>query len=143
MHLLPVSIFSATSSARVSSIVSPVRFLRACSHTQALVYKSTHELAVANVVVNLASGVVAGSAATAITQPFDLMKTRMQLDPSTYRNTWHTARHIFAEAGWRGFFDGLSLRLARKPLSSAISWAIYEEFVRFATRQPLTGSQGI
>ncbi|ORY94687.1 solute carrier family 25 member 38 [Syncephalastrum racemosum] len=106
-------------------------------------YKSTHELAVANVVVNLTSGVVAGTAATAVTQPFDLMKTRMQIDPNTYRNTWHTARHIFGEAGWRGFFDGLSLRLARKPLSSAISWAIYEEFVRFATRQPLTGSQSL
>ena len=39
------------------------------------------------------------------------------------------------ENGLRGFFDGISLRLARKPLSSAISWAVYEEIVRFFPRR--------
>lgn len=34
-----------------------------------------------------------------------------------------------------GFFDGISVRLIRKPLNSAISWAIYEEVVRWYNRK--------
>ena len=89
--------------------------------------------------MNLGSGVVAGTMATCITQPFDMMKTRMQLDPHIYPNLLSTARRVLMEDGIVGFFDGLSLRLARKPLSSAISWAIYEEVVRFfATRESIS-----
>lgn len=34
-----------------------------------------------------------------------------------------------------GFFDGISVRLIRKPLNSAIAWTIYEEILRWYTRQ--------
>lgn len=45
--------------------------------------------------VNLGAGVVAGTAATCITQPFDMIKTRMQLDRKLYRTTWSTAKRVF------------------------------------------------
>ncbi|KAI9321264.1 mitochondrial carrier domain-containing protein, partial [Dichotomocladium elegans] len=92
-------------------------------------WKADHDVAVANMAINLGAGITAGTAATCITQPFDMIKTRMQLDRKLYRTTWSTSRKVFMENGFRGFFDGISLRLARKPLSSAISWAVYEEIV--------------
>ncbi|KAI9245339.1 mitochondrial carrier domain-containing protein [Phascolomyces articulosus] len=98
-------------------------------------WKNQYDVPIANVAVNLGSGVMAGTTATCITQPFDMMKTRMQLDPHIYPNIWATTRRVFLEDGVKGFFDGLSLRLARKPLSSAISWAIYEEVVRFFSKR--------
>ncbi|KAI7855127.1 mitochondrial carrier domain-containing protein [Circinella umbellata] len=107
--------------------------------TMANGWKSQYNVPVANVAVNLGAGFLAGTTATCITQPFDMMKTRMQLDPHIYPNILATARRVFLEDGIKGFFDGLSLRLARKPLSSAISWAIYEEVVRsFAKRESLS-----
>ncbi|KAJ8659622.1 hypothetical protein O0I10_004601 [Lichtheimia ornata] len=98
-------------------------------------WKERRDVPIANMAVNLGAGVVAGTAATCITQPFDMIKTRMQLDRKLYRTTWSTAKRVFMENGLRGFFDGISLRLARKPLSSAISWAVYEEIVRFFPRR--------
>ena len=36
------------------------------------------------------------------------------------------------ERGVHGFFDGVSLRLSRKILSSAVGWAVYESLLLFA-----------
>ncbi|KAL0078037.1 mitochondrial carrier domain-containing protein [Phycomyces blakesleeanus] len=84
-----------------------------------------------NMAINLGSGVVAGVAATCTTQPFDMLKTRMQLKPALYKHLVQAARKVFKEEGLVGFFDGISVRLIRKPLNSAISWAIYEEVIRW------------
>ncbi|KAM3586884.1 hypothetical protein VKS41_001935 [Umbelopsis sp. WA50703] len=85
----------------------------------------------ANAAVNLGSGVLAGLAATSFTQPFDMLKTRMQLKPLVYRNIWTSAKKVALEEGVVGFFDGMAVRLVRKSLNSAISWTIYEEIVRW------------
>lgn len=58
-------------------------------------WKQRHDVPVANMAVNLGAGVVAGTAATCITQPFDMIKTRMQLDRKLYRTTWSTAKRVF------------------------------------------------
>ncbi|KAF7730588.1 hypothetical protein EC973_001970 [Apophysomyces ossiformis] len=94
-------------------------------------FVKSQQLAVANVAINLGSGVVAGAAATCMTQPFDMLKTRMQLKPNLYKYLIQAAQKVFREEGIMGFFDGISVRLIRKPLNSAISWAIYEEVVRW------------
>jgi solute carrier family 25 protein 38 len=78
---------------------------------------------------------MAGSAATCTTQPFDMLKTRMQLKPNTYRNLIQSVHKVFMEEGVMGFFDGISVRLIRKPMNSAISWTIYEEVVRWHHRK--------
>jgi len=88
--------------------------------------KSYH---VAAPIVHSSAAVFAGITATMITQPFDMLKTRMQLKPLDYRNTWQAARRVFMEEGTLGFFDGITLRLARKTIQSAIAWTIYEEIV--------------
>ncbi|KAI9598364.1 mitochondrial carrier domain-containing protein [Syncephalis fuscata] len=79
---------------------------------------------------NLISGMAAGLLATTITQPFDLVKTRVQVQPDVYRNAWSATQLILQQEGWRGFFDGLILRISRKAVSSALTWTVYEETVR-------------
>jgi solute carrier family 25 protein 38 len=81
-------------------------------------------------VINSGSAVSAAALATTITAPFDTVKTRIQLEPSKYRTFASAALMIAKQDGLLGLFDGLSLRLSRKALSSGIGWCIYEELVR-------------
>lgn len=85
--------------------------------------------------VNFASGVVAAGLGTALTNPFDAIKTRLQLLPDRYSNMAHAARLMLREEGVRSLFDGLGLRMARKALSSALAWTLYEELIRRAERR--------
>ncbi|KAI9655063.1 MAG: hypothetical protein M1829_000696 [Trizodia sp. TS-e1964] len=82
--------------------------------------------------INFGSGLLAAGLATAITNPFDAIKTRIQLLPQEYGNMIWAARKIVREDGFRSLFDGLGLRMARKALSSAMAWTLYEEVVRRA-----------
>ncbi|VEU22003.1 DEKNAAC102963 [Brettanomyces naardenensis] len=79
--------------------------------------------------INSISAMMAAFFATAITGPFDTIKTNMQLDPQRYKSFGQTAVSL-ARENWRRLFDGLSLRLLRKAGSAGIAWCIYEEIVR-------------
>lgn len=81
---------------------------------------------------NFASGVVAACLATTITNPFDAIKTRLQLMPHRYRNMVQAGQQMVREDGFRSLFDGLGLRIGRKAISSALTWTLYEELVRRA-----------
>ena len=82
--------------------------------------------------INFVSGVLAAGFATAITNPFDAIKTRLQLMPEKYGNMVRAGRQMVQEEGFRSLFDGLGLRIARKAASSALAWTLYEELVRRA-----------
>lgn len=82
--------------------------------------------------INFLSGVVAAGCATAITNPFDAIKTRLQLLPGRYGNMWRAGSIMLREEGIRSMFQGLGLRMGRKALSSALAWTLYEEMVRKA-----------
>lgn len=84
--------------------------------------------------VNFASGVLAAALATSMTNPFDAIKTRLQLLPSKYGNMMQATRLMLREDGFRSFFDGLGLRMGRKALSSALAWTVYEELIGRAER---------
>lgn len=73
---------------------------------------------------------LAASLATAITNPFDVIKTRIQLVPNRYTNLLQASRVMIRDDGLRSLFDGLGLRMARKALSSALAWTLYEEIIR-------------
>lgn len=80
---------------------------------------------------NLLSASFAAGLATAVTNPFDAIKTRLQLQPRRYGNMLRAARiMVMHEGGLRRLFDGLALRMGRKALSSAIAWTVYEEIIR-------------
>ncbi len=78
----------------------------------------------------MAAGIAGGFAATVATQPFDMIKTRLQLRPQDYGNTAFALKKIIREEGVRGLFSGMLPRMLRKSFSSAISWSVYEEMVR-------------
>ena len=82
--------------------------------------------------INFGSGALAGATCSFASNPFDAVKTRIQLQPQRYRNTAHAARRMVTEEGIRSLYDGLALRMARKALSSALAWMLYEELIRRA-----------
>lgn len=91
--------------------------------------------------INAASGVLAASTATAITNPFDAVKTRLQLMPKKYGNMFRCTRMMLVEDGMRSFFDGLALRMGRKALSSALAWTVYEELILRAERNLVNNAE--
>ncbi|KAG9586436.1 hypothetical protein KCU97_g9251, partial [Aureobasidium melanogenum] len=89
-------------------------------------------LDIAAPIANFGSGVLAAAAATAVTNPFDAVKTRLQLQPEKYRNAVSAAKKMITEEGAMCLFDGLGIRMARKAISSALAWTVYEELIRRA-----------
>ncbi|RYO99540.1 hypothetical protein DL764_006781 [Monosporascus ibericus] len=83
-------------------------------------------------IINFASGSLAGATCSFISNPFDAVKTRIQLQPHSYRNMAQASRRMIVEEGVRSLYDGLVLRMTRKALSSALAWMLYEELVRRA-----------
>ena len=79
--------------------------------------------------VNMISSALAGAASTAVTNPFDTLKTRVQVLPGVYTNMWSAFVKILREEGIRRLFDGLSLRMGRKAVSSSLVWTGYEFFI--------------
>ncbi|KAF2495935.1 mitochondrial carrier [Lophium mytilinum] len=82
--------------------------------------------------INFASGVAAAGLGTAMTNPFDAIKTRLQLLPQKYGNMVQAAKLMLKEEGVGALFDGLGIRMARKAVSSALAWTLYEELIRRA-----------
>jgi solute carrier family 25, member 38 len=85
--------------------------------------------------INASSGVVAAGLATSITNPFDSIKTRLQLKPAKYGNMLRAAKIMIKEDGVKSFVDGLGLRMARKAISSALAWTVYEDLIGRAERR--------
>lgn len=84
--------------------------------------------------INFVSGVAAAGLGTTVTNPFDAIKTRLQLMPDRYVNMVQAAKKMLAEEGVRSLFDGLGIRIARKAMSSALAWTVYEDLIRRAER---------
>ncbi|KAI2621050.1 solute carrier family 25 member 38 [Hypoxylon sp. NC1633] len=82
--------------------------------------------------INFSSGALAGATCSFISNPFDAVKTRIQLQPRKYRNMVQTCRKMVTEEGIRSLYDGLALRMTRKAMSSALAWMLYEELIRRA-----------
>ena len=82
--------------------------------------------------INFGSGILAAGLATAITNPFDAIKTRIQLQPKKYRNMFQAGQTMIRDDGVKSLFNGLGLRMGRKAISSALAWTLYEELIRRA-----------
>lgn len=80
--------------------------------------------------INFTSAAVAATVCSAISNPFDAVKTRIQLQPKSYKNMGQAAMKMVREDGLRSFWNGLGLRMTRKVLSSALAWTLYEELIR-------------
>ena len=76
---------------------------------------------------NFPCGVVAGVLASVTTQPADVVKTRMQLQPQAYPSVVSTIAVVVRNNGLRGLLVGLAPRATRRTLMAAFTWAFYEE----------------
>lgn len=84
--------------------------------------------------VNFVSGVIAAVSATTLTNPFDAIKTRLQIAPTKYGNMFRAARMMLQQEGVKSMFSGLTMRIGRKAVSSAFTWTVYEELIRRAEK---------
>ncbi|KAJ2752143.1 hypothetical protein GGI19_004025 [Coemansia pectinata] len=80
--------------------------------------------------VTMVAGVSAGLTASYLTQPFDLVKTRMQLRPREYTSVAQSFVKIFREETMLGFFRGISLRVLRKGIQASLVFTLYEWVLR-------------
>ncbi|XP_006636200.1 mitochondrial glutathione transporter SLC25A40 [Lepisosteus oculatus] len=86
--------------------------------------------------ITFTSGAVSGSIASIITLPFDVVKTRRQIElgelealnlsPRASSSTMHVMRRIVAENGVRGLFAGFLPRLIKVAPACAIMISTYE-----------------
>lgn len=76
---------------------------------------------------HLVAGSAAGCSAVLLLHPFDVIKTRLQVQDGTpghlptYRGTLHAVRAIISTEGWRGMYAGLTPSL----IGSTVSWGAY------------------
>jgi len=71
----------------------------------------------------------AGMLAGAVTNPFDVVKTRLQTQGDIgikYKGMLHTIKIMWKEEGLGGFLRGLRPRIILHSTSAAISWLTYE-----------------
>lgn len=96
------------------------RFLESQAHSNSLLVNS------------LISGFTAGVIATSLTNPFDVIRTRLQYgffiteEDDKYKSISDGFRKIYQKDGIAGFFKGLSPRLIRKPASNALTFVVFE-----------------
>ncbi len=65
--------------------------------------------------------------ACALTQPPDIIRAYIQLDPKNNQSIAKTARNIYAKKGMRGFWAGFIPRSVRRVMMSVMSWTLYEK----------------
>ncbi|KIV93729.1 hypothetical protein PV10_04924 [Exophiala mesophila] len=117
-------VFYEASKARLNKL-----FAVASSSTAAGGVEDKRRSSGSSATINASSGVLAAGLATGVTNPFDAVKTRLQLMPRKYGNMIKATRLMIKEDGFKSFFDGLGLRMGRKALSSALAWTVYEELI--------------
>jgi solute carrier family 25 protein 38 len=81
--------------------------------------------------VNFGSAVTAAVAATLITQPTDVVRTRMQLAlaGTTKGNALQTMAHVFASQGPKALLSGAAPRVLKRTTQTALVWTLYEELL--------------
>ncbi|TMS36015.1 hypothetical protein L596_003285 [Steinernema carpocapsae] len=79
--------------------------------------------------VRFASGLSSGIVACAMTHPFDVVKTHVQLYPAKYRSSVAAVVTLWQVSGIQGFMKGFVLRATRRALMSALNWTLFDELL--------------
>lgn len=80
--------------------------------------------------ITFACGLGSGVAASILTQPFDVLKTKMQLRTSSSENIITSSASMLKTGGFKSFFAGTTPRILRRSLMSAFSWTIFDSLLR-------------
>ncbi len=70
---------------------------------------------------------ISGIFASMLTQPQDVIRSYIQLDPKKYNTSIKAAKQIYSERGIVGFLRGFVPRSIRRVLISVMSWTLYEK----------------
>ncbi|KAJ2360245.1 Fe(2+) transporter, partial [Coemansia sp. RSA 2610] len=84
----------------------------------------------ANAMAAGAAGGVATVVSDALMNPFDVVKQRMQLVNSGYRNIWHCARTVLQSEGLRAFYVSYPTTLLMNMPFQSIQFGCYDLFLR-------------
>jgi len=86
--------------------------------------------------IHLTAGSIAGALAVLASHPFDLVKTRLQIQKHNmnsnsqvdvkYRSTFTALKLIIREEGWLALKKGMSARLISNVPTSAICFGLFE-----------------
>ena len=100
-------------------------FMKAREFTASLAEKQGREVSSYD---TLLCGAFAGGFATFLTQPPDVLRTRLQIQRNLDRNIkpMVTFSSILAEKGLRGLYVGAVPRIARRTFQQAITWSLFE-----------------
>lgn len=104
-------------------------YLMFYTQTKKLIPPAVHDH-VSAAPLNFGCGTIAGLLAAGITQPADVIKTKMQLYPAKYCRVSTSIACIFKETGIPGFFSGMVPRVVRRTLMAAMAWTVYEQVIR-------------
>ena len=83
-----------------------------------------------NPIITFFAGVFAGFTATLLTQPFDVIKTKIQfqnMKGKEFSNFWEVVKLIYTEDGLVGFQRGIFPRIAKRFISFPLVWTLYEQ----------------
>lgn len=91
-----------------------------------------------NTLANIVAGAIAGAVVTFITNPLDVVRTRlqtqsMQAESYQYKNSFHTIKEMWRAEGFRAFFKGTTPRLSQWIIFSAAGAFAYELVVDVST----------
>lgn len=81
--------------------------------------------------INFCCGIASGALASAITQPADVIKTKMQLYPQQYSSVPISITLVLKENGVTGFFSGMVPRVVRRTLMASMAWTVYEQIINY------------
>ncbi|XP_056262229.1 mitochondrial glycine transporter B-like [Pseudoliparis swirei] len=76
---------------------------------------------------NFGCGLLAGVSASLVTQPADVVKTRVQVNSQL--RTAEAIRCIYTEHRLQGFFRGAVPRALRRTMIAAMAWTVYEQMM--------------
>jgi len=80
--------------------------------------------------VHFSCGLMAGLLASLVTQPADVVKTRLQLSSGSVLRLSGAVLQIYRDRGLGGFTTGLVPRSLRRTLMAALAWTVYENMIR-------------
>lgn len=80
--------------------------------------------------IHFSCGILAGILASTVTQPPDVIKTKMQLYPNEFNSIFNATFFVYKKYGILGYFKGIVPRMLRRTLMTTMAWTVYEQVTR-------------
>ncbi|KAM6905497.1 mitochondrial glycine transporter A-like [Xenentodon cancila] len=122
----PAALFSGLMATLLRDVPFSGIYVMFYSQTKALLPKEISTSPSAPL-ANFSCGLLAGVLASLITQPADVVKTHVQVNPQL--RTAEAVRFIYMEYGLRGFLRGALPRSLRRTMMAAMAWTVYEQMM--------------